>query len=531
MIVELVVRDLGVFADARLVLGPGLTALTGETGAGKSLVVGAIQLLLGARADATVVRPGAQEATVDGRFVSDDGDEVVLSRVVPADGRSRAYVNGRPVTVAELAEHGGQLVELHGQHAHQQLLHTASQRQALDRFAGVDLQPLLDARAEVVAIDAALAELGGDERTRAREVDLLRYQLGELEAAALDDPDEDRRLDEEEDALADAVAHQEAAAAAADALVGDDGIADRVQDVVALVAGRAPFTDAEARMRSAVEELRDAAHDLRARAEQIADDPERLTAVRERRQLLADLRRKYGDSVAEVIEERDRIRDRLAEIESHDERAAELAEARAAAHAREAAAAEVVAKARRAAAPALAGGVQERLRQLAMPHAVVEVEVGGPPPADDVRFLLAANPGGAPQPMSKVASGGELSRATLALRLELTAGPPSLVFDEVDAGIGGETAWAVASSLAALAARHQILVVTHLPQVAAFADAQLRVAKSAGERSTSAVVDALGPDDRVEELARMLSGQPGSEVGREHAVELLAAAAETRSHR
>ena len=529
MIVELVVRDLGVFASARLVLGEGLAALTGETGAGKSLVVGAIQLLLGARADAAVVRPGAVEATVDGRFLSDAGEEVVLSRVIPADGRSRAYVNGRPVTVGELAEHGNRLVELHGQHAHQQLLHAASQRHALDRFAGVDLQPLRAARAEIAELDAALAELGGDERTRAREVDLLRYQLAELDAAGLEDADEDERLDQEEDTLAGAVSHLESAATASDALVGDDGIASRAQDVIALVAGRTPFAGVESRLRAAAEELTDAAHELRAIAEGIADDPERLAAIRERRQELADLRRKYGDTLAEVIEEREQIRARLDEIERHDERAAELAAAREAAVERAQAAAAVVAKARRAAAPALAGGVQERLRGLAMPHAVVDVQVQGEDPADDVQFLLAANPGGPLQPMAKVASGGELSRATLALRLELTAGPPSLVFDEVDAGIGGETAWAVASSLAALARRHQILVVTHLPQVAAFADVQLRVAKSASDSSTEATVTALGEDERVEELARMLSGQPGSEVGREHAVELLASAAEARA--
>ena len=530
MIVELVVRDLGVFADARLVLGDGLVALTGETGAGKSLLIGAVQLLLGARADAALVRPGASQATVDGRFV-DGGDEIVLSRVVPADGRSRAYVNGRPVTVAELAEHGNRLVELHGQHAHQQLLQARSQRHALDRFAGVDLAPLREARAELARLDAELAVLGGDERTRARELDLLRYQLDELDAAALDDPDEDRLLDAEEDALADAVAHQEAAAGAAEALVGDDGIAAALQDVLGLVAGRAPFTDAENRLRAAAEELTDVAHDLRAAAELITDDPERLAAVRHRRQLLADLRRKYGETTAEVIDERERIRGRLAEIAGHDQRAAELGAAREAAVTRERVAASVVAKARRAAAPALAGGVQERLRELAMPHAVVDVVVDGPDPADDVQFLLAANPGGPLQPVSKVASGGELSRATLALRLELTAGPPSLVFDEVDAGIGGETAWAVGSSLAALAHRHQVLVVTHLPQVAAFADTQLRVAKSATGDSTVATVEQLEADERVEELARMLSGQPESEVGRDHAVELLAAAASARAGR
>lgn len=530
MIAELAVRDLGVFRDARLVLDEGLTALTGETGAGKSLVVGAIQLLLGARADASVVRPGAEEAIVDGRFVTADGEEVVLSRVVPAasGGRSRAYVDGRPVTVAELAERGGALVELHGQHAHQQLLQASSQRRALDRFAGVDLQPLREARARIAALQAQLDELGGDERSRAREIDLLRYQLSELDAAAIDDPGEDDRLDEEEDLLADAVAHREAAAAAADALVGDEGIAHQLQSVIGAVAGRSPFVELESRLRSAAVEVTEAAHDLRDAAEGIADDPERLLAIRQRRQLLAELRRKYGDTLAEVLEERESIRRRLDELLGHDARAEALDAGLVAARKAEAGAAAAVAKARRAAAPVLAGGVQERLRTLAMPSARVEVTVDGDGPADDVRFLLAANPGSPPAPIAKVASGGELSRVTLALRLELTAGPPSLVFDEVDAGIGGETAWAVASALGALAARHQILVVTHLAQVAAFADRQLRVAKSATETETTATASVLDGEDRIEELARMLSGQPDSEAGREHAVELLEAAAEAR---
>lgn len=232
MIAELVVRDLGIFTDTRLVLRPGFTALTGETGAGKSLVVGAIQLLLGARADASVVRPGATEATVDGRFVADDGTETVLSRVVPAEGRSRAYVNGRPVTVAELAEHGGHLVDLHGQHGHQQLLRPAEQRRALDRFGGVDLTALEAARAEIRVVDRALDELGGDERTRARELDLLRYQLDELDSAQLTDPEEDSLLDAEEDLLADAVSHREVAEHASEALVGDEGLHDQLQSVL-----------------------------------------------------------------------------------------------------------------------------------------------------------------------------------------------------------------------------------------------------------------------------------------------------------
>ncbi|MDZ7676330.1 MAG: DNA repair protein RecN [Acidimicrobiales bacterium] len=529
MIQELVVRDLGIFEEAHLVLGEGFTVLTGETGAGKSLLVGAMQLLLGARADVGVVRPGAEEAVVDGRFVDPAGEEMVLSRAVPADGRSRAYCNGRPVTVSELAEHGARLVELHGQHAHQQLLRAPAQRDALDRFGGVDLEPLERARAEVAETLSELEALGGDDRTRARELDLLRYQLDELDHAGLDDPDEDSRLDAEEDVLADAVRHRDAAVAVAAAISDDEGIGDQLQSAIGEVSGRAPFTDVEARLRTAAAELSEAAGELRSLAETITDDPERLDAIRGRRQSLAELRRKYGETLEEVMAEREAIRERLRELDQHDLRAAELDERLQRARHDERAAAAVVAKARRAAAPTLAGGVQDRLRALAMPDAVVEVDVDGADPADDVRFLLAANPGSPVQPVAKVASGGELSRTTLALRLELTAGPPSLIFDEVDAGIGGETAWSVAAALAALSARHQIVVVTHLPQVAAFADRQLRISKSTAEGTTVGRVDPLDDDARLVELARMLSGQPDSSVGRDHAVELLERARSQRS--
>ncbi|MDQ4069549.1 MAG: AAA family ATPase, partial [Actinomycetota bacterium] len=199
MLAELHVRDLGVIADLHLLLGPGMTALTGETGAGKTLVVEAIELLVGGRADPVLVRPGAEEALVEGRFVTASGeDEIVLARVVPRHGRSRAYVNGRLATAAELAERGRGLVDLHGQHAHQSLLSPRLQRSALDHFAGVDLAALVQARDRVRAIDGALAALGGDARSRAREIDLLRFQLAELDAASLGDVDEDRELEAQE---------------------------------------------------------------------------------------------------------------------------------------------------------------------------------------------------------------------------------------------------------------------------------------------------------------------------------------------
>jgi DNA repair protein RecN (Recombination protein N) len=531
MLVELAVSDLGVIAELSLVLGPGTTALTGETGAGKTLVVGAIELLVGGRADTGVVRPGASEARVEGRFLDGD-DEVVLARVVPADGRSRAYVDGRLAPVSALAERGRELVDLHGQHTHQALLGAATQRQGLDRWAGVDLDPLEAARARVATIDEALAALGGDARARAREVDLLRYQLDELESAGLDDPDEEAALAEREAVLADATAHREAATVGHLALTEDGGALDAAGVAVAAVAGRAPYEGLEQRLRSVVAELSEAAADLRAAGEAIEDDPEALEAVRARRHLLRELRRKYGDTLGEVIAFRDEVALRLEELESHEARAAELERRRAAALDEVATAAAVVAARRREAAPALAAAVEERLRELAMPRARVEIEVGGDDPADEVRFLLAANPGEPALPLAKVASGGELARTMLALRLALSgqgAGPAgTLVFDEVDAGIGGEAALAVGRALAALGADHQVLVVTHLPQVAAFADAQVAVSKEESGGRTVASARTVDSGDRVVELSRMLSGQPGSELAREHAEELLAVAAEAR---
>jgi DNA repair protein RecN (Recombination protein N) len=536
VLLELAVRDLGVIAELRLLLGVGMTAVTGETGAGKTMVVDAIELLVGGRADPMLVRTGAEEAWVEGRFTRGDG-EVVVARAIPRSGRSRAYVDGRLATASELAELGAALVDLHGQHAHQSLLHPAAQRAALDRFGDVDLGPLRHARAEVAAILDELAGMGGDERSRARELDLVRYQVDEIDGAAIEGPDEDERLEADEDALADAAAHREAAAAAVAALSGadeasaGDGVAsaaDAVGVAVAAVAGRGPFRAAEDRLRALAAEVTDLAADLRAGGEAIDEDPARLEVVRERRHLLRELRRKYGDTLADVIAEGGRLRARLAELEDHDRRAARLDDDLARARKVEAAEAATVAAARRAAAPRLAARIQANLTELAMPKAVVAIEVRGDDPGDDVEVLLAANPGTPPLPLARVASGGELARTMLALRLVLTDAPPTLVFDEVDAGIGGAAAIAVGRSLARLAGAHQVLVVTHLPQVAAYADAQMRVAKHSDEAATVSHASLLDHSERVVELSRMLSGQPDSDAARVHASELLETAAGER---
>jgi len=554
VILELSVRDLGVIAELRLLLGPGMTALTGETGAGKTLVVDAIELLVGGRADPMLVRSGADEARVEGRFVrpggtrsdgdrgrdagGDAGDEIVLARVIPRSGRSRAYIDGRLATAGELAHVGAELVDLHGQHTHQSLLHAAAQREALDRFGHVDLGPLQAARSEIATVLDELGRMGGDERARARELDLLRYQVADIDAAAIAGPDEDDELGRLEDELADATAHREAATGAVILLSGDGtgsehqaaaSATDAVGSALALVAGRAPLSEAETRLRTLHAELSDVAGELRVAAEAIDEDPERLAQVRERRQLLHDLRRKYGETLADVLAEGERLRVRLNELEDHDRRAAELDARLAVARGAEAEAAVKVAAARRDAAPLLASEVQSHLAELALPKAQVEVVVNGEDPADDVELRLAANPGTPPLPLAKVASGGELARTMLALRLVLTAAPPTLVFDEVDAGIGGAAAVAVGRSLARLADQpHQVFVVTHLPQVAAYADAQVRVTKQSDEATTVARASVLDDRERVVELSRMLSGQADSDAARVHAAELLTTAAAER---
>ncbi|MDY7103503.1 MAG: DNA repair protein RecN [Actinomycetota bacterium] len=526
MLVELQVEDLGIIEHLALTFGTGMTAFTGETGAGKTLVVEAIDLLVGGRADSALVRPGADEARVEGRFVDGD-DEIVLARVVPRDGRSRAYVDGRMATAGQLAEVGARLVDLHGQHAHQSLLRPAAQRDLLDAFGAVDLGPLTDARARLSAIERDLAGLGGDPRARAREIDLLRFQLAEINEVGVGDVDEDAQLSEEEDRLADAVAHREAAEAALEALGGDGGSSDRLAEAVAALRDRGPYREIEARGRALSAELSELASDLRDAAEMIEPDPERLAEVRARRRALRDLCRKYGEDLEAVARYAAEQQERLDELAAWEDRAAVLDESAATTRDEIAREEATVGAARRAAAPGLASRTVEHLHELAMPHAEIEVAVGADP-GDEVELLVSANPGSPPMPLIKVASGGELARTMLAIRLVLTNAPPTLVFDEVDAGIGGSAATAVGRALARIGASHQVFVVTHLAQVAAWADAQVAVEKATDGAGTVSLARVLDHDERVVELSRMLSGSPESGSARLHADELLAEAVVAR---
>lgn len=550
MLTELRVSNLGVIPDVNVVLGGGMTALTGETGAGKTLLVDAISLLLGGPADASLVRPGAPEALVEGRFAGPNGEDIVLSRVVPAAGRSRAYINGRMSSASQLAEAGEQLVDMHGQHGHQALLTPAAQRAMLDRFGGINTEDVNTARRALKDLEAGRDALGGDARARAREIDLLRFQIEELEAAGLGSPDEDERLKDEEETLSAATALRESAEQVHAALTADEGICDRVSSLIPLVHSGKALAPLHDRLAATAVELADIAQDARLAADSLEDDPERLAWIGTRRQVLSDLRRKYGDSLEEVIAFRDRSCERLAELEDHDHRASRLDEEIRTAAADVAEKERHLWERRKAVAPLFSKEVEKRLRELAMPRARFVVEIGEKPPGDSVTWMLGANPGEPVLPLTKVASGGELARTMLAARLTVGtapfspaggiaagqsngsagrraasgrdgAGAATLVFDEVDAGVGGEAAVAVGRALAALAGEHQVLVVTHLPQVAAFADEHWVVQKrTEGDRTVASVGTVTG-EDRVVEVSRMLSGSPASETARRHAEELL----------
>ncbi len=533
MLSELRVENLGIIAEITVPLGTGMTAITSETGAGKTLLVEALALLLGGRADPSLVRDGALEARVDGRFVHAD-TEVILSRVVPRDGRSRAYVDGRPVTAGELAAVGSTLVDLHGQHDQQSLLLPVAQRQLLDAWIGAAADQcrvaLRGASIRLQEVEQALAALGGDERSRAREVDLLRFQIAEIDALGITDADEETRLNAQAALLGDAESHREALSSAY-ALLADTA-ADAVGGALAALIGRAPFADLEGRLRELQDAVAETARDLRMMADSIVSDPDRLTEIRERLTAFRELRRKYGDTLGEVLEHGANSRERLAELESHDERAAALEHSRHEIERERVATAAELTRLRCAHAPKLARRVTDGLRNLALPNAEFTIEIEATELQDDgadrVVFELAPNPGETPRPLAKAASGGELSRTMLAIRAVLSAAPPTLVFDEVDAGIGGEAGHAVGAALAGLGAHHQVLCVTHLAQVAAHADAQVHVSKGVDGDRTIAQASLLLDDARISELSRMLGGVGDSEHARLHAAELLAASRTTR---
>jgi DNA repair protein RecN (Recombination protein N) len=536
---ELRVRDLGVIEEVTVPLEAGMTALTGETGAGKTLLIGALQLLLGGRASVSVVRAGASGALVEARFLvgeasgdapgTEEGERLV-SRELPASGRGRAWLDGRMAPIAALGEAIGPLLDIHGQHEHQSLLSPAAQREALDEFDAIDASAVRDARRHLRALETERTLVGSDPAARAREVDVLRHQIREIQGAALGEGDEELQLEREVARLALAGAHRERAAAALDLLDSEAGASasEGLREATGLLGGFEALAAWDARLRAVLAEVADIASDLREVVDTWEDDPDRLAELQARQRLLGELRRKYGATLSAVRRFGNEASARLEQLERSETDAVDLdrriEEERGALGQLEA---ELEAR-RAGAAPRFAAAVSECLHGLAMPGATFGVTVAGPA-GDDVAFLLGANAGEAVQPLSRVASGGELSRTMLAIRLVALGGPATVVFDEVDAGVGGEAATALGRALAQLGRRRQVLVVTHLPQVAAQADRQVAVRKEVVAGRTLTTVTVLSEEERVVELSRMLSGSPHSETARAHAAELLARAGTDRS--
>jgi DNA repair protein RecN (Recombination protein N) len=582
---EIRIRGLGVIEDVTLELGPGLTVVTGETGAGKTMVVTGLHLLFGGRADPARVRSGSGRAVVDGRLrlpadsavlaraieagaeVDEDGD-LLVSRAIAVEGRSRAYLGGSAVPAGLLGELAEGLLAVHGQSDQLRLLKPAEQRASLDRYG--QLAPLIERHRAAYAtwrrLAADLADRTARTRELAREADGLRAGLDAI-AAVEPQPGEDSALATEAEKLAHTDALRLAAQAAHTALAGDpaDPAADGA-DVTALLgtARRALAHESAADPELAALEKRldelsylvgDIGTELASYGERLDADPARLAAVEDRRAALTGLIRKFGDvegTVEEVLAWAATAAERLSTLDVSGDALAALAAERDAAGAETARRTAELSAARHEAADRFGTAVTAELAGLAMPRAAVSVDVHakpatgdgpsieldgeqvaiGPDGVDEVEVLLQPHPGAPPLPVQRGASGGELSRVMLAIEVVFAGSDPvpTMVFDEVDAGVGGRAAVEVGRRLARLAADHQVLVVTHLPQVAAYADAHVVVDKadSDGALVTRSDVKVLDDAGRVVELARMLAGLDDSELGRAHAEELLATAAADR---
>jgi DNA repair protein RecN (Recombination protein N) len=579
---ELRLTAVGVIEEAVLELGPGFTAVTGETGAGKTMVVTALGLLLGARADSGLVRSGATRSRIEGRVRPrepgessglhdqladlgadlDDGS-LILARTVSAEGRSRAMVGGASVPMGRLGQVADDLVAVHGQSDQHRLLQPARQRDALDRYSG---DAVADLRARYRSgyrrlreCERELAEVSASVRERAREADGLRMGLEELEKAA-PQPGEDVELLAEEERLAHADALRLASFEARAALVGDDdalgetvgadavAVLDRARRALEDVRDHDPELAAlHERVAEATYLVGDLGSDVAGYAASVESDPARLAWVQERRAALTALQRKYGDTVDDVLQWGEQAAKRLLELDGTDERIQELTTEVDTLHGELGQVAAELSAARQEAAARLDHAVTAELSALAMPHARFSVRVSrrpdddgllvgdarvafGPDGVDDVEMLLAANASSEPRPLDKGASGGELSRVMLALEVVLAGRNPvpTLVFDEVDAGVGGKAAVELGRRLARLAREAQVLVVTHLPQVAAFADRHYVVVKSDDGSVTSSGLQAVDGADRVRELSRMLAGLEGSQSAEAHAEELLTVAERER---
>ena len=552
MLIELRIQNFAVIERLDVRLEPGLNVLTGETGAGKSIIVGALSLLLGERASSESVRAGAERAVVEGVFdVEGDGEIqallreqglepedglLILRREVAVEGRNRAWVNGSASTAGLVGELGGRLVDLHGQHEHQALLRVDAQRDILDAYAeqADRVASLGAAHAELVAARRALEGLEARRREIEQRADFLRFQLEEIDAAELD-PEEEGRLEEESRRLE----HAEDLARLSESLhqglyEGEDAVSAALG---ALRRELAELIRIDPSQESARELLETAYYNVEELGRRMGDyasgvehDPARLDAIQRRQDLLYRLKGKYGPTLEDVLATAAAAREELAVVEgsSFERKSLEKREAAARAAVEEIAGA--LTAARTEAAERLAAEVMRVLPEVGLEGARFEVSLEplpepGPRGAERVEFLVAVNRGFEPKPLARVASGGELSRVMLALKTILARvdAVPTLVFDEIDAGIGGRVAVQVGRELRDVARHHQVFAITHLPQIASRADHHLLVLKGEVGGMTRTSVEELDGDERVRELARMLGGDPESETSLDHARELLRA--------
>jgi DNA repair protein RecN (Recombination protein N) len=559
MLLELRVENLLLIERAELRLEAGLNVITGETGAGKTVLAHALDLLLGGKPRPGIVRPGVGEAYVEGVFAVDDGlldcdeladlrerlpeelDEIVLGRRVSAEGRTRAFVQGRSASAADLRELGGRLLSFYGQHEHRRLTLSSAQLNILDAFCGpahAELRARYAAHhARVAALRSELAELRARAGARDRDRDLLAFELDEIETLA-PEPQDAESLAAERGRLRQIDGLRAAAGAGAEAIAPEGG--DHAGAAAALgeaerlgetVAGADPELDVLVeRLRAVRLEAEDLGAELRRYVGGLEAEPGRLEEVEARLEQYDKLRRKHGGSVESVLAHADYCRAELARLERADEDATRLEGELEAAEAERSELASRLSAARADAGPDLAERVREELDQLAMDGAEFAVELHpreelGPAGAERVEFLVAPNPGVPPMPLRETASGGETSRLMLALLTAAgAAGDTTLVFDEVDAGIGGQTARAVGERLRALADQRQIVCITHLPQIASLARRHFRIEKSADADVARTTVEALDDADVVAELCRMLGADTSDDGARRHAEELLAAA-------
>ena len=558
MLRALTIRDFAVIDQLELNFESGFTVLTGETGAGKSVIINATVLALGGRASMDVIRAGADSAQIEALFEINTcpdvikrlhdaglsaGDQLVIRRIISRSGRSRVYINGAMATVNTLAHVTEGLVDISGQHAHYSLLKTDTHLDILDRVGHLETltAKFTDAYGGVIALDARIAELRNQRLERAEREDFLRFQLQELHEAGLTDADEEAHLENEGSRLRNAEKLRDAAATAEHILYDKDGAAAElvgraVREVETLIALDPSLEPVLEDLNSTLVLIEESARTVGDYARNLDSEPQRLEEIDNRLGVFARLRRKYGATLAEVIQRMHFLEDELTELSNSDNTLETLLGERAEAVTRLRAMADSLSAARKRAASELAQAIVTELKDLAMPDAQLTVEVRplvsgldidgrsiGPRGADRIEFMLSANLGTPPQSLSRIASGGELSRFMLAVKRVIAHRDPvaTYIFDEVDTGVGGSTAEAIGQCLKRVGTDRQSICITHLPQIAALGTQHLRVMKRVDEGRTVSTITAITAEERVEEIARMLGGATITEATRKNAREMI----------